>query len=305
MSLAILDAPPSLHLPRSGGIARDITYAHAVATPRAKLMVRAIETVTGRPGLIRRAAGYEEQVAQGQDFWRVMMQRFGLHLDILHGTLESVPTSGPLVVVANHPYGILDGLVMGHILSGLRGDFRIVANSIFSQAPHVQRAILPISFDETPQAQALNIATRRDAVRYLQDGGAVGIFPGGTVSTAPRAFGQPYDPVWRNFSARMIQKSGATVVPIWFEGRNSRLFQMASHASTTLRLALLVREFRARMDGPVRLCIGAPIGPEALRQFDGDATKMMDFLRARTYEMDPKGKGRAPLGYEFEARHRR
>jgi putative hemolysin len=154
-----------------------------------------------------------------------MTDRFGLRLDVVAGSLDLIPREGPLVVVANHPYGILDGLVLGHILSGARaGDFRIMAHQEFRRATALERVILPIDFAGTRAALEGNLATRAAAIGYLRSGGAVGIFPGGTVSTAPHPFGQPMDPVWRAFTAQMIRKSGATVVPVWFEGANSRLF---------------------------------------------------------------------------------
>lgn len=307
MSLAILDAPPRPARPRlpPAGVAREITYAHSAATAPGRAVIRAMETVTGRLGVIRRAAGYEAEVAAGADFWRVMTDRFGLRLDVVAGSLDLIPRAGPLVVVANHPYGILDGLVMGHILSGARaGDFRILAHQVFRRAPALERVILPIDFAGTRAALEGNLATRAAAIGHLRAGEAVGIFPGGTVSTAPHPFGQPMDPAWRAFTAQMIRKSGATVVPIWFDGANSRLFQVASHLHTTLRMALLVREFRRRLDGPVRLAIGAPIPPEALRGL-GDGKEVMDFLRRRTYGLSPRALDPTALGHEFEDHHRR
>ncbi len=289
-------------LPR--GRAQDISYAGSAASPLGRAVIRGIENATGRTGLLRRAAGYEEELALGRDFWRVMLERFGLRLDLLRGSFNNIPTQGPLVVVANHPFGILDGLVLGHILSATRrGDFRIMAHQVFSRAQILASVILPIDFGETRAAQATNLATRVEAVRYLRDGGAVGVFPGGTVATAARPFGQPLDPVWRGFSARMIRKSGATVVPIWFDGANSRLFQLSSHLSYTLRMALLVREFGARVDRPVRLAIGQPIAPADLP--DAPATEVMDFLRRKTYELSPIPLDPAALGHEFEERYRR
>lgn len=286
-------------------IARDITYAHSASTPAGRLMIRTVENLTGRMALIRRAQGYDRAVAQGADFWREMMQRYGLHIELLGGSFEDVPTTGPLVMVANHPYGILDGLVMGYILSGLRGDFRILAHAVFRKAPDVARVILPMDFSGSAEAQRANIAMRAEAVEYLRGGGAVGIFPGGTVSTAARPFDAPMDPGWRSFTARMIARTGATVVPVWFEGSNSRLFQLASHLHSSLRMALLLREFRARVDRPVRLVVGKPIPAARLAAFGADGKAMMDFLRRTTYELAPTGLDAGRYGYEFEAHHKR
>ncbi|MFN4098969.1 MAG: lysophospholipid acyltransferase family protein [Pararhodobacter sp.] len=282
-----------------------MSYAHAAKSAPGRAFIRSVENATGRHALIQRVAGYEEEVAAGRDLWRVMMERFGLRLDVIRGSLGTIPSKGPLVLVSNHPFGILDGLVLGHILSAVRGgDFRILAHQIFDRAEAVRRVILPVDFSGTRAAQAANIATRAEAIRYLKAGGAIGIFPGGTVATGATPLAEARDPVWRGFTAKMIAKSGATVVPLWFEGQNSRLFQMTSHLSSTLRVALLVHEFARRTDGPVRLAVGEAIRPEAFAGC-GDAKQVMDFLRRKTYELSPNPLDWARLGLEFEEHYRR
>ena len=285
-------------------IAREISYAHSVKTRSGRTVVRLLENTTGRLRLIKRAKGYEDEVAQGRDFWQVMVDRYGLSLDIVGGALSNIPSEGPVILIANHPYGILDGLMMGHILSQARGDFRILANSVFRKAEDLNRIVLPISFDETREGVQTNIATRKTALDYLGQGGAIGVFPGGTVSTAERPFGRPMDPMWRSFTARMIVKSNATVVPIYFDGHTSRLFQMASHLHSTLRLGLLIKEFKKRVDTPVRVVIGDPIERDVLDPIAKDSKQMMDFLRKATYELNPNPIKSFDLGYEFEDRHR-
>jgi len=285
-------------------IAREISYAHSVKTRSGRTVVRLLENTTGRLRLIKRAKGYEDEVALGRDFWQVMVDRFGLSLDIVGGALSNIPSKGPVILIANHPYGILDGLMMGHILSQARGDFRILANSVFRKAEDLNRIVLPISFDETREGVQTNIATRKTALDYLGQGGAIGVFPGGTVSTAERPFGRPMDPMWRSFTARMIAKSNATVLPIYFDGHTSRLFQMASHLHSTLRLGLLIKEFKKRVDTPVRVVIGEPIERDVLGPIAKDSKQMMDFLRKATYELNPNPIKSFDLGYEFEDRHR-
>ncbi|WP_286173869.1 lysophospholipid acyltransferase family protein [Rhodobacter sp. NTK016B] len=311
MSFAIID-PPLPPFPKrrrmrpAAGAAREITYAHSAATPLGRAMIRSVENATGRASLLRRAEGYGDEVAAGRDFWRVMMERFGLRLDILRGSLDTMPAIGPLVVVSNHPFGILDGLVMGHILSAVRGgDFRIVAHQVFDKAPDVNRAILPIDFSGSRDAQARNIATRAEAIRYLKAGGAVGIFPGGTVATGATPLAPARDPLWRNFTAKMVTQSGATIVPLWFEGQNSRLFQLSSHLHYSLRMALLVREFAARTDRPVRLAVGGPIPHQEVASAAQTPKEVMDFLRRKTYDLSSNPSDWARLGHEFEDTYRR
>lgn len=286
-------------------VARDISYASSAETKGGRALIRVLENVTGRIRLIRRADGYDREVALGRDFWQVMVDRYGLSLKVSGGAFGNIPSEGPLIVVANHPYGILDGLMMGHILSEVRGgEFRILAHRVFRKAEDLDRIILPISFDDTKEAQQLNIDTRKKSLRYLSDGGAIGVFPGGTVSTAPKPFGQAMDPGWRAFTARMIAKSGATVVPIFFEGTNSRLFQVASHLHATLRTALFIKEFKRRVDEPVRVVIGEPIPQEELDKHRSDARGMMDFLRRSTYALSPTPLRSLDYGFEFEERYK-
>lgn len=284
--------------------ARDISYAYSAETSAGEAMIRLLENSTGRLGLIRRAKGYEEEVAQGADFWQVMMERYGLKLEVVGGSLDLIPREGPLLMIANHPYGILDGLVMGHILSALRGDFRILAHQVFRKAEDLDRIILPISFDATKEALALNIRTRKVALDYLHDSGAIGIFPGGTVSTAAAPFGVPLDPVWRGFTARMIEKSDAQIVPVFFEGTTSRLFQLASHLHYTLRMGFLIREFRKRVDAPVRIVVGKAINRSEIVGFKGDRKRLMDFLRTRTYALSQDGIDASSYGFEFEEKYK-
>lgn len=267
-------------------------------------MIRVMENATGRLSLIKRASGYDDEVRLGRDFWQVMVERYGLDLRVVGGSLDLIPREGPLILIANHPYGILDGLMMGHILSQVRGDFRIMAHRVFRKAEDIERVILPISFDDTKEARALNIETRKTALAYLAQGGAIGIFPGGTVSTAAKPFGRPMDPGWRSFTARMITKSEATVVPVFFDGHNSRLFQLMSHLHSTLRMGLLIKEFRARVNSPVDVVVGHPIPRETLDSYAGDARAMMAFLRETTYGLSPRPLDPSARGFEFEQRHR-
>ncbi|MEM7642302.1 MAG: lysophospholipid acyltransferase family protein [Pseudomonadota bacterium] len=285
-------------------VAREITYANMARTRRARFLIRGLETLTGRPGLLRRAKGYNDAVASGAIFWEEMARRYGLQPDYVRGSLDLIPAEGPVVVVANHPYGILDGLVLSLLLSRARRGgpaeglgFKVIANDVFVRAPDLADVILPVSFDDTRAAQETNLAMRRDALAYLRQGGIIGVFPGGAVSTPVKPFGRAKDPYWRGFSAKLIRQSGATVVPVHFEGANSRLFHLASHLHETLRVGLLVREFKSRTDRPVRLSVGQPIPPAEIAAHPGNQAELMSFLRARTYAAGEDGDD---LGFDWD-----
>ncbi len=285
-------------------IARDISYAHSASTRAGRAVIRLMENSTGRLNLIRRAAGYEQEVATGRSFWSVMTERYGLTLDIAGGSLSNIPEDRPVILIANHPYGILDGLMMGHILAETRSDFRILAHQVFRRAEDLDKVILPVDFAATKEAMRTNLETRKKALSYLGQGGAIGIFPGGTGSTAAHPLGHPMDPGWRGFTARMIAKSDAVVVPMYFDGHTSRLFQIASHLHATLRMGLLIKEFRKRVDTPVRVVLGEPIGRDVLDPLAKDTKALMDFLRKATYELSPVPLKSFGYGFEFEEKHR-
>ena len=138
----------------------------------------------------------------GADFWQVMVDRYGLSLEVAQGRLDAIPREGPLILIANHPYGILDGLMMGHILSHTRGDFRILANSVFRKAEELNRFILPVSFDETRAAIATNLETRRRIALISLGKAAPSVYSQvGPVATSAKPFSRPMDPGWRSFTA--------------------------------------------------------------------------------------------------------
>lgn len=267
----------------------EISYAWSAANGFERAVIKSIENLTGRPRLIRMAMHYEREVAAGRDFWEVMQNRYSLTLDMPDGALDNLPSEGAAVCIANHPFGILDGLAMGRLLSMRRKnkDFKILANSVFRKASELDAHILPVSFEDTKEAVQMNLQTRREAVEFLANGGAIAIFPGGTVSTAARPFSDPIDPRWKTFTAKLVSRSDATVVPIFFEGTNSRLFQVVSHISQTLRLALLISEFGSRVGGSVGIQIGEPIKRDEIMARRSDPLALMDYLRDTVYALSP------------------
>lgn len=276
--------------PQAGATPKEISYSFAAKNKAAQLLIRTVENLTGRPRLLRLALGYEHEVDSGRDFWEVMQERYRIQMKFVGGGLENIPAKGPVVLVANHPYGILDGLAMGRILSAARGDFRIIAHVVFRKARDLENVILPIDFGESKLAMARNLETRRHALDYLAGGGAIGIFPGGTVSTASKPFSKARDPFWKTFTAKMIARSEAAVVPVYFDGANSRLFQIASHLNQTLRTALLISEFDSRVGDPLAVTVGRPLPAEEIRRRARDSRTLMDYLRRETYRLSPESR---------------
>ncbi len=282
----------------------DVSYAHSAQSKLGRAIIRCLENATGRSALLSRSPNLRTNMHYIENLWHSIMESYGVTIDIMQGELGDIPVDQPFIVVANHPYGILDGLVMGSVLAQSGANFKIIANDIFNKAREISDKILPISFKNTSEAISLNLRTRENAITHLSHGGAIGIFPGGTVSTSSKLFSQPADPAWRSFTAKMIFKSNALVVPIFFDGNTSRIFQLASHLHPTIRAGLLLREFKLRLDKPVRIVIGKPIPRCRMDLFKNDSRKIMDFLRLETYKLSPNKNQTFDYGYEFEHKHR-
>jgi putative hemolysin len=206
--------------------------------------------------------------------------------------LACIPATGGVLIVANHPFGILDGLAIGQLGMKLRGNVRILTNSLLCQVPEVAPHLLPVDFSGTPEARRQTGVTRRRAVELLSEGKVVAMFPAGGVATANAPVrGRACDAEWHPFLSRLAVLPGVTTLPVHFSGQNSRLFQIASHMSYPLRVALIFHETRRRMGQGLGLTLGKPVTAEELAGLPRDRVSAalrrltMD-LAARPYE-DP------------------
>lgn len=265
--------------------ARTLTYAREIASRPKRVFCRAIESVTGRHQLARRARNYHLDICAERSFWEVCFDRLEASVRWEGAGLEGIPREGPLICVANHPFGLVDGLALGLTLSRRRKDFKILTNSVLCRVPEITDFLLPIVFDQSREALDINLKTRKTALQTLADAGAIAVFPGGTVSTSARPFGRAIDPEWKTFTAKMILKSEAVVVPLYFNGQNSRLFQIASHMSQTLRLSLMINEMKKCIGKELVVTIGAPISPQVIAQHRNAPADLMEALRLSTYQL--------------------
>ena len=249
-----------------------------------RLAIGFVERATGRERLKRLYFRQQENGWAGRSFFATAIEALSLDLRYDEHKLAALPRNGPLVVVANHPFGVLDGIVICALMEKVRPDFLVLTNAVLLRAPEMRARMLPIDFAETKEAQRTNVASRTQAVNHLSDGGCVVIFPGSGVSTSPDRLGRrpAVDPPWTPFLARLVQRARAPVAPIYFEGQNSRLFQMVSHVSLTLRLALFFHEVRRRIGTPFPVEIGAAIPFPELAAIS-DRRHLVDVLRQRTY----------------------
>jgi putative hemolysin len=267
----------------SGMSSLSLTYASAYDSPIARLSIRAIEILSGQLRLKRLYDIYQAEMSGSTDFWEAAMRLLDLSLDYDAGKLAQLPTTGPLVIVANHPFGLVDGLLIGHLANRVRDDFKILTNArLYPPDAAIQRYILPIDFDPGAEAKATTLKTRAISRRHLADGGCLIIFPAGGVATTPKPFSkQAVDLDWKPFTARLIHGAKADVVPMFFHGQNSRLFQIASHISMTARLALLLHEVANKIGTEFRVSIGDII-PYGMIEPMRDPHDLSRHLRQRT-----------------------
>jgi putative hemolysin len=251
-----------------------------------KLLIRTIERMTGQPYLKHLYETNRKTPLAGENFWDACVRHLELKIVYNEEALFAVPRHGPLVIVANHPFGVLDGIVISYITSKVRHDFRILTNSVLYRAEELRPYLLPIDFAETKEALAANIKSRAEGRRFLKDGGCVIVFPAGAAATTPKPWSRKaVDFEWGPFTASLIAQSKSSVLPVYFAGQNSRLFQLASHISMTLRLSLFFKEVYDNIGGEIRLRVGKVIPFSQLEAFD--RKEFMSYLRSVTYAMAP------------------
>lgn len=265
----------------------DFTYSDPRFHLMRRFLIRTIEQFTGQPKLEKLYRQYIEKPTV-DDFFEEAVRLLDIDVTFNAEQLSNIPSDGPLVFVANHPYGVLDGIVLTWVCKKVRPDVKVMANSVLCQAQAARNNLLPVDFGGTRDALQTNLATRKTAMETLITGGAVGIFPAGGVGASEKPLkGPAVDPTWHPFAAKLIRKSGATVVPIYFSGQNSRLFQIASHLSYTLRLSLFFFETARRIGSDLDLVVGEPISSEGLSKFEGQDALLTE-LRKQTYLLAKK-----------------
>ena len=266
-----------------------------------KALIRSIEFVSGQPYLYNIYREYQKNPERWKSFWDGCVDLLKLDIDFDEEKIKKIPSEGPLMIVANHPFGVLDGLVICWLTSKIRSKFKVLTHSLLLRASETKDFLLPIDFSENKKAMITNLETRKTARKILDEGGTIVVFPGGTVSTTKRFYNKTaLDPSWRNFTSRLIKRSRPTILPLHFTGQNSFLFQTASHISETLRSSLLFHEVKRRINTKVPVIIGDPISYSDIDE-NLSNTELSEFLRNTTYKINPIWESRdVPLGKDFK-----
>jgi len=259
---------------------RNLSYAGTFTNPFKANVIRVIEWLTGKLTLLKLVRKFE---AAGQvkstDFWRRAIVLLRIDLDTPPEQIANIPPTGPVVIVANHPHGLVDGMILADLVSRVRQDYKILTRSLLTNVPIIQYHMLPVAFPHEPDAIRMNIAMRKLAMEHLKDDGVIILFPAGQVATSPGWFGPAVEADWLPFTAKMILKSQAKVVPVYFPGQNSRWFQIANKLSITIRQGLLLHEIAHAMDKPQKPVIGPAIDRDQIEPWLDDPRGFMAHLK--------------------------
>ncbi len=277
------DPEPTAEVPRVYD-RRALTYSNTFDSAVKRNIIRTIELFTGRITIARLVRRFEKQGAvKGQAFWRATLDVMGIDLLTPESQLAHIPKTGPVIFVANHPHGLVDGMILADLIGRVRDDYRILTRSLLTGIDEDAASyMIPVPFPHEPDAQKKMVAMRKAAMDHLKSGGLVALFPSGVVASSDTMFGPAIEREWNVFTAKMIRTSGATVVPCFFPGANSRWYQSANRISATLRQGLLLHEIVHALNKPQEPVVGPPIAQAEVEARAGDQRAFMAWLRAHT-----------------------
>ena len=268
-----------------------ITYVEPHDAWLRRQIIHRVEGLFGRNQVQSIYERLKEPPFDVNEFFLAALEAANIETSFDEAQLEKIPRTGPLVFVANHPFGVVDGMIWCNLVLKRRSNFKILIHALLCQDKDLLPHFIPIDFSGQKAALETNIVARKACLDCVRNDIPLLIFPSGGISTATKfGYGELVDRPWTTFAAKIIQQTQATVVPCFFHGRNSRLFQVASYVAEPLRLALLLNEITNKFNTSVRVDIGDPLGPAMLDQFKG-RTELTKHLHDKVWEL-----GRSNLG---------
>lgn len=266
---------------------RNLTYANSFDSPATAFVIRTIEWFTGKISIVRMIRKFEKRGAPtGQAFWRAALGTMGIDLQTPDEEVDNIPPTGPVVAVSNHPHGLVDGMILADLIGRRRNDYKILTRALLTGIDEVAASyMIAVPFPHDPDAQRKSVEMRAQAMAHLKEGGLISVFPSGVVASSDTMFGPVIERDWNVFTAQMIRRSGAQVVPIYFPGANSRWYQVANRVSATLRQGLLLHEVVKSCNKPQKPVVGKPISEERLKMLESDPRGFMTWLREHTLSL--------------------
>lgn len=235
-------------------------------------------------GLNRLERFYNElRPAPGEDFITALFQHMELGIEVDGDDIAQIPATGGVVLVANHPYGAIDGLALIHTVQRARPEVKVMANFMLQQLEPLKDRFIGVNPFEQITARS-SFQGMRQALEHVAQGGALGIFPAGEVSSWHNEQNGVIDPRWKNPVIKLIKNAGVPVVPVWFDGANSLVFQMLGMIHPNLRTVVLPSEMLRMRGKRVRMRIGKPIAAKDIAAL-GSVEQLGRYLRAKTYAL--------------------
>ncbi|HLV87482.1 MAG TPA: GNAT family N-acyltransferase [Candidatus Sulfotelmatobacter sp.] len=249
-----------------------------------------LSRVAGLPGLparftpVGRARNLYRRVQKSADGFKLqaLLEEMRIHLRVNAADESRIPAAGPLVVVANHPYGVLDGAILTVLLTRVRPDVRILTNFLLDDVPELAEHCIFVDPFHTDRSIELNRRAMREALAWLEGGGALAIFPAGEVSHWQMPPAHVADPAWNDTAVRLIRRSGASALPVYFCGHNGVTFQILGMIHPKLRTGFLLEQFLQQEGKSIEVRIGSEIQNDELSEIEDDR-QAIEYLRWRTY----------------------
>ncbi|BFM49793.1 GNAT family N-acyltransferase [Marinomonas sp. THO17] len=227
------------------------------------------------------------------EFMNYTLKALEIDYQLASGSLQNIPQKGPVVIVANHPLGAIEGVILADLLASVRQDVKVLANEMLKRLPEIRDLFIGVNVFGGSKAAKTNSMAIREANQHLADGGVLVIFPAGEVSTYPKGSRVLADAEWRHSVAKFINRSQAAVVPIFIDGQNSPMFYRAGRIHPLLRTAMLAKELLNKRASKIRLSIGQAIDYSELKGFN-EEKDLVHYLRLNTYLLS-SDKGQANL----------
>jgi putative hemolysin len=174
------------------------------------------------------------------NFWKRSLEILNIKYTIKN--VERIPKQGACIVVSNHPFGILDGLIVCSEIAKLRNDYRVLINEELTAINHIRDYLFPLRLDMSKDAAKINIKSKNDAIEFINKGGLVIIFPSGEVATSEKLFKKAVEKEWKPIIGSILRKVNCKILPIYCHGQNSFLFQLTGIINYKLRRILFARE---------------------------------------------------------------
>ena len=222
-----------------------------------------------------------------------LLAEMRIDLEVHAADQSRIPATGPVVVVANHPYGVLDGALLTVLLTRVRPDVKVLTNFLLGDIPELQQNCIFVDPFQTDRSIESNRKAIREALAWLERGGMLAIFPAGEVSQWHVPAGMISDGQWNDTAVRLIRRTGAIALPVFFCGHNSVGFQLLGMIHPKLRTAFLLQEFLRQEGKTVEVRVGSPVPPGAIQAMGSDR-EAMEYLRWRTYLLGRRRKAETP-----------